>query len=213
MNPIPTGDEVVIFDYDPVWSKLFEEERARLAPAVVPFAISIEHVGSTSVPGLCAKPVVDMLLTVQRLEGPEPYVAALAPLGYVMRVDPANTERHAFGKRDARGRRIIPGYNFHVVEDGGTEQRCLIGFRDYRNGTRKPLGFSQWMHSLPLDDSRTHVLSYRAGETAKLAGETRSPHKPHTGCSNHLALLVTGRVPPECASASLDRWTGRLRRP
>jgi GrpB-like predicted nucleotidyltransferase (UPF0157 family) len=110
MDPIPTGDEVLIYDYDPVWPKLFEVERARLAPAVASFAISIEHVGSTSVPGLCAKPVVDMLVTVQRLEGPEPYVAALASLGDVMRVDPANIERHAFGKRDAQGRRIIPSY-------------------------------------------------------------------------------------------------------
>jgi len=49
-------------------------------------------------------------------------------------------------------------------------------------GARKPLGFSQGMHGLPLDNTRTHVLLYQAGETAKLAGETRSPHKPPNGC-------------------------------
>ena len=83
----------------------------------------------------------------------------------------------------------------------------------YRNGARKPLGFSQGRNGLPLDTTRTHVLLYQAGETAKLAGETRSPHKPQDSCSMQLALLVTGRVPPECASASLGRWMGRLRRP
>jgi hypothetical protein len=73
------------------------------------------------------------------------------------------------------------------------------------------------MHGLPLDNTRTHVLLYQAGETATLAGQTRSPHTPQTGasCCEHLvrlALLVTGRVPPECALAQLGRWTGRLRR-
>jgi GrpB-like predicted nucleotidyltransferase (UPF0157 family) len=122
---------VVIFDFDPRWPLLFEQERARLETALSAFAVSIEHVGSTSVPGLCAKPVVDMLVTVERLGPADRYAAALTPFGYVLRVDPANTERHAFGKRDSRGRRIIPGHNLHVVQHGGAEQRCYIGFRDY----------------------------------------------------------------------------------
>jgi hypothetical protein len=48
----------------------------------------------------------------------------------------------------------------------------------YRSGARKPLGLSQGMPGLRLDTTRTHVLSYQAGETATLAGETRSPHTP-----------------------------------
>lgn len=131
METTPTDDTVVIFDYDPRWPLLFEAERARLEPALSAFAVSIEHAGSTSVPGLCAKPVVDMLVTVERLEPADRYVAVLAPFGYVLRVDPANTERHAFGKHDAQGRRIIPGHNLHVVQHGGAEQQCFIRFRDY----------------------------------------------------------------------------------
>jgi GrpB-like predicted nucleotidyltransferase (UPF0157 family) len=131
MDTVPTDHTVVIFDYDPRWPLLFEAERARLQPALAPFAVSIEHVGSTSVPGLCAKPVVDMLVTVERLEPAGRYVAVLAPFGYVLRVDPANTERHAFGKRDAQGRRIVPGHNLHVVEHSGDEQQAYLRFRDY----------------------------------------------------------------------------------
>lgn len=131
MDPVHADDAVVIFDYDSHWPMLFEEERAHLEHAITAFAVSVEHVGSTAVPGLCAKPVVDMLVTVERLEPPGRYAAALAPFGYVLRVDPANTERHAFGKRDAQGRRIIPGYNLHVVQHGGAEQRCFVRFRDY----------------------------------------------------------------------------------
>jgi GrpB-like predicted nucleotidyltransferase (UPF0157 family) len=131
VDPAPTDDTVVIFDYDPRWPLLFEAEHACMQSTLAPFAVSIEHVGSTSVPGLCAKPVVDMLVTVERLEPAERYAAVLAPFGYVLRVDPANTERHAFGKRDAHGRRIIPGHNLHVVEQGGAELRAYIKFRDY----------------------------------------------------------------------------------
>src|SRR5215467_13871504 len=58
---------------------------------------------------------------------------------------------------------------------------CLVVIVSYRNAARKPRGFSQGMNGLPLDGTRTHVLSNQAGETAKLAGETHSPHKPYTG--------------------------------
>jgi GrpB-like predicted nucleotidyltransferase (UPF0157 family) len=131
MDPVHIDDAVVIYDYDPDWPRLFEEERHRLEPVVSAFALSIEHVGSTSIPGLCSKPIVDLQVAVERLEPPDRYSAALATFGYVLRVDPANIERHAFGKRDSQGRRTMPGYNLHVVQYGGAEYRCHIGFRDY----------------------------------------------------------------------------------
>jgi GrpB-like predicted nucleotidyltransferase (UPF0157 family) len=131
MDPVNIHDAVVIYDYDPEWPRLFEEERDRLEPVISVFAVSIEHVGSTAVPGLCSKPIVDLQIAVERLGPPDRYSAVLAPFGYVLRVDPANTERHAFGKRDAQGRRIVPGYNLHIVKHGGAEYRCHIGFRDY----------------------------------------------------------------------------------
>lgn len=125
------ADDVVIEDYDPRWPTLFEEERARLEPALVAFATSITHMGSTAVPGLCAKPIVDMLVTVEPFGPPERYIPALAAFSYSLRVDPANTERHAFGKRDAQGRRPVPGYNLHIVQQGGREHRRALAFRDY----------------------------------------------------------------------------------
>jgi GrpB-like predicted nucleotidyltransferase (UPF0157 family) len=131
MDPAHIDDVVVIYDYDSEWPRLFKEERDRLEPVVSAFAASMEHVGSTAVPGLCSKPIVDLLVTVLHLEPPDRYRAALSPFGYVLRVDPANTERHAFGKRDAQGRRTMPGYNLHVVQHSGAEHRCFVGFRDY----------------------------------------------------------------------------------
>lgn len=131
MDSTGVNDAVVIVEYDPRWPLLFEEERARLEHAIAAFAVSIEHVGSTAVPDLCAKPIVDLLITVECLGPASQYSVALAPFGYVLRADTANMERYAFGKRDAQGKRPIPGYNLHVVQQGGVEHLRHLAFRDY----------------------------------------------------------------------------------
>jgi GrpB-like predicted nucleotidyltransferase (UPF0157 family) len=134
MDPIDqayTNDTVVIVDYDASWPILFEEEQARLTPAIASFAQSIEHIGSTAVPDLCAKPIIDLLVTVEPLRPAQRYAAALTAFGYVLRADTAQTERYAFGKRDAQGKRPVPGYNLHIVQHGGVEHQRPIAFRDY----------------------------------------------------------------------------------
>jgi GrpB-like predicted nucleotidyltransferase (UPF0157 family) len=131
VDPAHTDDAVVIVDYDASWPVRFAEERARLAPAIAPFARSIEHVGSTAVPDLCAKPIIDLLVTVEQLGLAQRYAAALTTVGYVLRADTADTERYAFGKRDVQGKRPIPGYNLHVVQHGGVEHQRHLAFRDY----------------------------------------------------------------------------------
>ena len=74
--------EIVIADYDPAWPRRFEAERARIAGALGERALRIEHIGSTSVPGLAAKPIVDVLVEVAALDD----AAGLEPAGYVLRV-------------------------------------------------------------------------------------------------------------------------------
>jgi len=73
--------EIVIADYDEAWPVRFSAERSRIAAALGDRALRIEHIGSTSVPGLAAKPIVDILVEVARLED-----ADLARAGYVLRV-------------------------------------------------------------------------------------------------------------------------------
>jgi GrpB-like predicted nucleotidyltransferase (UPF0157 family) len=73
--------EIVIAPYDPAWPERFAVERARIAAALGERALRIEHIGSTSVPGLAAKPIVDILVEVATLDGID-----LAPAGYVLRV-------------------------------------------------------------------------------------------------------------------------------
>ncbi len=78
--------EVIIVDYSPAWLHRFEKERHRIAAALGAVAGRIEHIGSTAVPGLAAKPIVDVLVAVEDPEDEERYVPALECAGDVLRV-------------------------------------------------------------------------------------------------------------------------------
>ena len=73
---------VEVVDYDPDWPRRYEEERDRIAAAIGDALLAIEHVGGTAVPGLPAKPVIDLMLGVDDIERAGPAVAALINLGY-----------------------------------------------------------------------------------------------------------------------------------
>jgi len=86
---------VIVVDYDPNWAKLFETLRLAIWPAIADVAISIEHVGSTSVPGLAAKPVIDMDVVVAE-SNIGAAITRLAALGYLHRGDLGIPQREAF---------------------------------------------------------------------------------------------------------------------
>lgn len=77
------SDEIVIQNYDPRWPALYEAERPRILAALGDLALEIEHVGSTAVPGLAAKPIVDIVVVVPAREDFDAVSAALRPLGYL----------------------------------------------------------------------------------------------------------------------------------
>jgi GrpB-like predicted nucleotidyltransferase (UPF0157 family) len=77
---------IVLVDYEPSWPVRFQDERAKLTRALGTEAIRIEHIGSTAVPGLAAKPIIDMLVTVADIEDEPRYLPALQRAGYVLRV-------------------------------------------------------------------------------------------------------------------------------
>jgi GrpB-like predicted nucleotidyltransferase (UPF0157 family) len=111
-------------EWTPRWTELFTQEAERLRVALGPLAIAIEHYGSTSVPGLVAKPVLDILVGGPEATDPGPYVAALAPLGYDHAPQAGVTDHLVFGRGTARTHLV------HVVRfDGGAWHRALA-FRD-----------------------------------------------------------------------------------
>lgn len=78
--------ELVIVDSDPSWPAAYQHHAARIRAALGPTAISVEHIGSTAVPGLTAKPIIDILVTVDDITAEEDYLPPLLDAGYVLRI-------------------------------------------------------------------------------------------------------------------------------
>ena len=116
---------VEIVDYNPGWPALALVESARLANAIGADLIRIEHLGSTSVPGLAAKPVVDLFPVVTSLKALDRRQSAIEELGYLWRGEFGVTGRR-FCSRDIAGVR-----RFHCFEDGTEELVRHRIFRDY----------------------------------------------------------------------------------
>ncbi|HWE55241.1 MAG TPA: GrpB family protein [Acidimicrobiales bacterium] len=107
--------EIVVSDYDPAWPEWFETVRAQVWPAVAELAIRIDHVGSTSVPGLAAKPIIDMDIVVADRSRVRPVIEALAGLGYEWRGDLGVVGREAF--LPPTGAHLPAHHLYLVVED------------------------------------------------------------------------------------------------
>jgi GrpB-like predicted nucleotidyltransferase (UPF0157 family) len=118
---------IVIEAYNPRWARDFDDERARIAAALAGLAIRIEHNGSTSVPGLAAKPIIDIQISVASLQPLDAYARALAALGYSHRPH----EDDSFCPFFHRPAAWPHTHHVHVVTAGGSEERRTLAFRDY----------------------------------------------------------------------------------
>lgn len=116
---------IEIVEYDPRWPALYEEERTRVAAALGGMVECIEHIGSTSVPGLSAKPIIDLLVTVPHLGPVDPYVEPLGSLGYSYFPILGNAQRYTFGKGDPHT------HHLHIVQQGSEDHMRPLAFRDY----------------------------------------------------------------------------------
>jgi len=119
-----------IVPYDSRWPREFEAERDRIHAALGSCALRIEHNGSTAVPGLAAKPVIDIQVSVARLHPIDGYARLLADLGYV-HVPHADDARCPFFHRPQTWPH---SHHIHIVEAGSEEERHTLAFRDYLRG-------------------------------------------------------------------------------
>jgi GrpB-like predicted nucleotidyltransferase (UPF0157 family) len=119
-------EPVVIVDYDPRWPDLFEELRAPVVAALGDLVVIVEHVGSTAVPGLAAKPIIDMDVVVPSIPDIPEAIARLATLGYVHRGDLGVPGREAFISPAGK-----PRHHLYVCALGSDELRRHRSFRDY----------------------------------------------------------------------------------
>ena len=132
MQRHPSLDErfdptIRIVDHDPEWPRLARAELDRVAAALGDAAVRLEHVGSTSVPGLGAKPIIDMQVSVVDIERHEDYVGPLEALGYLFAPDPAFPDYHYFARPHARPRT----HHLHVCEHGSHQELRHVAVRDY----------------------------------------------------------------------------------
>jgi GrpB-like predicted nucleotidyltransferase (UPF0157 family)/streptomycin 6-kinase len=121
-----TRRRIVVDDYDPAWPRVFDELRARVWGAVADVALSVEHVGSTSVPGLAAKPIIDISIVVRERADVPLVVARLAPLGYVHRGDLGIEDRDAFDSPID-----LPKHHLYACVQGGVGLQNQLAVRDY----------------------------------------------------------------------------------
>jgi GrpB-like predicted nucleotidyltransferase (UPF0157 family) len=102
-------------------------EVARVEAALGGTAVRIEHVGSTAVPGMAAKPIVDLQVSVAETRPSEPYVRPLEGLGYLFAPDPDSPDLHFFGKPAERPRT----FHLHVCAAGSADEVRHLALRDY----------------------------------------------------------------------------------
>jgi GrpB-like predicted nucleotidyltransferase (UPF0157 family) len=115
-----------VVEYDPSWVDAFDQVREYVWPAVQQVAIAVEHVGSTAVPGLAAKPVLDVDVVVADVTAVSAAVAALARIGYVHQGDLGIQGREAFTSPAG-----LPENHLYVVVSGSQAHLDHVHLRDY----------------------------------------------------------------------------------
>ena len=120
----PYNAAIHLAEYDETWPVQYAAEAAKIRAALGERALVLEHTGSTSIPGLCAKPLIDILLAVADSADEDAYVPALTAQGYRLHLREPDWHEHRVLKGDA------PMVNLHVFTVGSAEIERVLGFRD-----------------------------------------------------------------------------------
>ncbi len=162
VEPPRLDGPVVLVDYDPAWPALFAREEVRIRAALGDVVLQLEHTGSTSIPGLAAKPIIDMLLVVPDSSDEPAYVPALTAAGYRLVIrEPDWNEHRVFKGPDTN-------VNLHTLSDGSPEIDRILGFRDWLRThdddrlryerTKRELAGRQWEYVQNYADAKTEVV-------------------------------------------------------
>ena len=116
--------------YNADWPSWFEQIKSYLEPGLSGFACTIEHVGSTAVPGMVAKPIIDLDIVIPPSSFPE-VKQALEVLGYVHQGDLGIPGREAFDLLNDRAGARLPEHHLYVCEEGVHQLRKHLAFRDF----------------------------------------------------------------------------------
>jgi GrpB-like predicted nucleotidyltransferase (UPF0157 family) len=158
----PLAGKIVIVDYDPRWPEQYATEARKIRGALGALALLLEHVGSTSVPNLAAKPILDIVLVVADSADEASYVPALEQTGYVLR----NREPAWYEHRVLKG--VEPTVNLHVFSPGCPETERMVRMRDWLRTheddralyekTKRELAQRTWKYVQNYADAKTAVV-------------------------------------------------------
>ena len=160
----PLAEPIRLVEYDPEWPALYDREEARIRSILGDRIIRVEHTGSTSVPGLAAKPVIDITMTVADVTDEEAYARDLEAAGYVLRIrenEPDWYDHRVFKGPDTN-------VNLHVFSEGCVELERMVGFRDWLRThdddrelyerAKRELVARKWQYVQNYADAKTEVV-------------------------------------------------------
>lgn len=159
---VPHNGPVRLVEYDSAWPSIFLHQAERICAALGDRVVRLEHVGSTSVPRLAAKPIIDILLVVEDSADENAYVAALEAAAYVLRIrEPEFHEHRMFQRSDV-------DLHLHVFSRGCPEIERMLLFRDrlrtddtdreLYERTKRDLARRQWRYVQDYADAKTAVV-------------------------------------------------------
>ena len=161
-EPQVIGGTVELVEYDRSWPELFAREARRIEGALGRLALRIEHVGSTSIPGLAAKPIIDILLVVADSADENGYAGALSATGYVLRIREPDWYQHRMFKGED------PIVNLHVFSEDCPEIERMLLFRDWIRSnpadcalyerTKRELARREWKYIQNYADAKGAVV-------------------------------------------------------
>ncbi len=136
---------VHIVDYNPQWPAIASAELAHIKERLGMIAVRLEHVGSTAVPGLAGKPILDLQLSVPDIELRSSYVLPLRALGFLFVPDPTSEDYHFFAKPPERPR----SYHLHVCEVGSKHEFRHLAVRDFlRSNPKEAVSYAAFKREL-----------------------------------------------------------------
>ncbi|PAE96205.1 hypothetical protein CHH70_02550 [Shouchella clausii] len=158
----PHNAPVTLLEYDPEWPNQFDREASRIRSVLGNKVLQLEHVGSTSIPGLCAKPIIDILLVVIDSADETTYVPDLEKAGYTLRIrEPEWFEHRLFKGPDT-------DINLHVFSEGASEVTRMLRFRDWLRSNnadrdkyasvKRHLAQRQWRHVQHYADAKSGIV-------------------------------------------------------
>ena len=177
-RPQRLAGPIEMCEYDPAWQAAYRREAARVCSALGPRVLRLEHVGSTSVPGLSAKPIIDIVLEVADSSDEPAYGRDLEAVGWVLRIrEPDWYDHRLFKSQDGC-------VNLHAFSDACPETDRMVRFRDWLRSnaedrelyaqSKRELASREWSYMQQYADAKTEVVTSIMSRAAAAPGSAQT---------------------------------------